>query len=141
MNQARTRWNWPVLLGPLLALVGFASYFTLFYWWPVVRDVPWLNYALLVLALALSVRGLQHALGRGALRVSAAVLGTLFSFGVSALFLWYVTAYSRNLPDAASGLPLGAPVPAVTLQDHQGEPVDLRAIDGPLVLVFYRGFW
>ena len=39
------------------------------------------------------------------------------------------------------GLPLDAPLPALTLQDERGESVDLAALDGPLVLVFYRGFW
>ena len=140
MSESRVPWNWPVVLGPLVALAGFVSYFTLFYWWAPLRDVPWLNFALLVLALALSVRGLQIALGRGPLRGAGAVLGTLFSFAVSALFLWYVGLGSQ-LPETSFGLPLEAPAPAVTLVDDRGETVDLAALDRPFVLVFYRGFW
>lgn len=40
-------------------------------------------------------------------------------------------------------LAVGAPVPAVTLPDATGAPVELATLwrDGPAVLVFYRGGW
>jgi peroxiredoxin len=38
---------------------------------------------------------------------------------------------------------VGQRFPAFILPDEQGEPFDLRSelTDGPLILVFYRGYW
>ncbi len=43
----------------------------------------------------------------------------------------------------AQALKVGAGLPALTLPDATGQPVDLRALNaaGPLVIVFYRGGW
>ena len=48
----------------------------------------------------------------------------------------------------ASGMPAralgaGEPFPPLTLDDHEGNPVDLAALwqRGPLVLTFFRGHW
>jgi hypothetical protein len=139
---AARRLNWNAALGPLVAIVGLLSYFTLFYRWPALRDVPWLNYALLLVAVALSARGLQSAWSRGrALRRSLGALGLALSATLALFFAWYTLVASRQLPDAASALAVGAPLPQIALRDHTGRSVELGALEQPLVLVFYRGHW
>ena len=53
------------------------------------------------------------------------------------------TAQLRATGIEASALQVGAALPALTLSDAMGKPVDLRALNatGPLVIVFYRGGW
>jgi hypothetical protein len=141
MATARRR-NWEAALGPLVAVAGFVSYFAVFYRWPVLRDVPWLNYALLVAAVALSLRGVHSAWSRGgALRRGLALLGLGASAAVALFFAWYTLSASRELPDASRGLALGAPLPQLALLDHTGARVELASLSEPLVLVFYRGHW
>jgi predicted anti-sigma-YlaC factor YlaD len=134
--------NRAAVLGPLVAIAGFASYFTVFYRWPALRDVPWLNYALLALAVGLSAVGLRRAWPRGgALRRAGAAAGLLVSGAIALFFAWYTLSGSRQLPDAANALAIGAPLPRIALLDQTGQRVELAALDQPLVLVFYRGFW
>jgi hypothetical protein len=124
-----------------VAVAGVLSYFLLFYRWPVLRDTPWLNYALLALALALSASGMRAAWSRGPSRRVLAGTGLVLSVAFSALFVWYVVALSADLPDPARGLPLGTPLPELALLDQGGERVELSRLEQPLVVVFYRGFW
>jgi peroxiredoxin len=53
------------------------------------------------------------------------------------------TAQLRATGIEASALQVGAALPALTLPDAMGKPVDLKALNatGPLVIVFYRGGW
>jgi peroxiredoxin len=53
------------------------------------------------------------------------------------------TAQLRATGIEASALRAGAELPALTLPDATGKPVDLKALNaaGPLVIVFYRGGW
>jgi hypothetical protein len=140
--SATRRFDWAALLGPPLAIAGFLSYFAFFYRWPALRDVPWANFALLAAAVALSALGLRRAARRrGRLRQTLAALGLGFSGALALSFVWYVAVGSRDLPDSSRGLALGAPLPALTLLDPTGTPVELTKLEQPLVLVFYRGFW
>jgi len=138
MNRDATR-NWRAPLGPLVTVAGFLSYVTLIHRWRALSDVPWLNYAILALGLWLSATGLRQAWTRGRLRRAAASLGLGLSAAVAGLFVWWATIYSSQLPQG--GLPLGAPLPALTLAGPDGEPVELSSLRQPLVLVFYRGHW
>jgi hypothetical protein len=136
-------WNLAAWLGPPLALVAAVSYFTLFLRWPATRDLPWLNLLLLAAALGLSARGVQ----RGWPGAIAGRIGSLAGLALSAVlslgFLWYVFALSAELPSEEAALAIGEPVPALSLLDDRGARLDLAAAasPGPLVLVFYRGFW
>jgi peroxiredoxin len=53
------------------------------------------------------------------------------------------TAQLRATGIEANALQVGAALPALTLPDAAGKPVNLKALnaDGPLVIVFYRGGW
>lgn len=53
------------------------------------------------------------------------------------------TAQLRATGIEAAALRVGAELPALTLPDATGKPVDLKALNasGPLVVVFYRGGW
>jgi peroxiredoxin len=56
--------------------------------------------------------------------------------------VYYCFFVSYGVPDAASALPTGEPVPALTLSNHLDEPVDLAQLArGDAVLVFFRGHW
>jgi peroxiredoxin len=53
------------------------------------------------------------------------------------------TAQLRATGIEAAALQVGSELPALSLPDANGEPVELRALNakGPLVIVFYRGAW
>ncbi len=123
--------------GPLLAVFGFLSYFTLFYRWPSLRDVPWLNLLILAAAVVMTLAATVQATGR---RRILGCLGTAFSLFVTGLLCFYAFVFSYQLPAAANALDVGAPVPALTLRDHNGNDAELAATDRTL-LVFYRGHW
>ena len=126
-----------VWLGPLLALVAVASYFTVFVNWPLTRDVPWVNFGLLAIALAASVAGLMRS--RRRVLASGGLVLTLFLGG---FFVWYCYVVSYAIPGAELALDVGAPVPAIVLVDDHGQDVELSALSREkLVLVFYRGHW
>ncbi len=135
-----TRPNRSLWLGPLLALFGFLSYYTLFYRWPALRDLPWLNLAILGAAVTISWIGLGRARPRGGWRLAAGVAGFGWSVFLTGLLSFYCFSYSYNLPDDDLALAVGAPAPAVTLLDHLGRETPLD--DGSrTLLVFYRGHW
>ncbi|MFQ5514862.1 MAG: hypothetical protein ACE5FG_10520 [Myxococcota bacterium] len=131
-----------VWTGPLVALAGLVSYWKVFYRWPALSDVPWVNFAALGLAIGISVLALARAWRRGLGSRVVAGLGLICSLLLTGVLIAYCFVWSRNLPDPGSALEIGAEVPAVVLPDQNGRPVDLaRLARDPLVLVFYRGFW
>ena len=126
-----------VWLGPLLAIVGVLSYFTIFVNWPITRDVPWVNLLLLAFAVGASIAGFARA--RRRVLASAGLALTLF---LSGFFVWYCYVFSYDLPSAELALDVGAPVPAIVLRDDRGQDVELSALaSDKLVLVFFRGHW
>ena len=140
--MTRPRWNPAAVLGPVLALAAFLSYFTLFYRWPATRDVPWLNFGLLLGAVGLSLFGLRRAWERGIGRRIVAGAGLVASTGLAVLFVVYAIVLTAELPDSEIGMPVGAALPDLELTDHTGRSVSLAELgDGPTVLVFYRGHW
>ena len=126
-----------VWLGPLLALVAVASYFTVFVNWPLTRDVPWVNLILLAVALAASIAGLVRS--RRRVLASGGLVLTLFLGG---FFVWYCYVFSYAIPGAELALDVGDPVPAIVLRDDRGQDVALSSLAADkLVLVFFRGHW
>ena len=141
MTQARR--NHGLWLGPLLALAGLASYFTIVSRWRELSDTPWLNLAVLAAALGLSLAALPKAWSGGGLLRRAAALGGLVISGLCATTLVYYCFFlSYGVPDPARALPEGRPVPELTLLDDRGRSVELAELGrGDTVLVFFRGHW
>ncbi|WP_394846147.1 peroxiredoxin family protein [Pendulispora brunnea] len=99
---------------------------------PSLRDRPWP----LVLFVLLGTAGIL-----GAVRWRANVV-----MGVTVTCLLNVAALSslarsHGLPPVPPGLALGTSVPAVTLQDQNGTPIELDKTNRPLLLVVFRGVW
>jgi hypothetical protein len=135
------------LAGFLVCLVGFFSYFFLFVQFPATRDVPWANWLLLTVGLALAGAGIARAFRRPETyrgRVLGPTLGVL-SLAVVGFFLFMTLVATRQLPSAANAPKVGEKAPDFTLPDSQGRPVALHDLVGPgkpwVVLIFYRGYW
>jgi hypothetical protein len=140
MGIVSARRNWMAVVGLLLGLVAVLSYFlfvtpVLAPRLPWLRDVPLLNFVLVGIAVWLSWIGVRR--GRW-----PAKLGATINVALAALFAYYVFGLSSGLPGAAGAPRVGQLAPDFALTDHRGRTVrlaDLRG--GPVVLVFYRGFW
>jgi len=136
--------NHALWVAPLLALAGLVGYFTVAARYPLLGDTGWLNLLVLAGALALSVVALARAWARGGwLRRGAGIAGTAFSALCAGFLCYYLFALSSDIPDAALAAPEGEALPALTLADHEGEPVALAELGRKqdVLLVFYRGHW
>ena len=151
MNQRR--WNWHLWAGFLLCLVGFAS-FPFFAKFPITRDVPWANFSLFAMGVALSFVGLRRAFGQSQLyrgKIAGPILTSL-SFVALGFFCYIVFHMTRQLPASAGAPHVGQKAPEFVLADINNRPVSLASLlSTPLpgsqaspkgvVLVFYRGYW
>ncbi|MFL6196009.1 MAG: hypothetical protein ACJ75H_17650 [Thermoanaerobaculia bacterium] len=143
----------------LLPLAGFAvcaaalvSYPLFFARFPATRDLPWVNWLLLVAGLGLLVMGLLRAF-RQPERYKGRIAGPIFgvlSLAVVGLFLFMTVIGSRQLPPPTSRIAkVGGQAPDFTLPDPQGRQVRLydalgQAAGRPgswVLLIFYRGYW
>jgi hypothetical protein len=144
-DDQRKRWpKHAAWLGLVLTLIGFLSYFLVFYQFPSLRDVPVLNLTILLLGVILSGAGCWGVFkqGRGAIRKTLAGLGLLLSLGLFGLFNFYVFALTYQLPKPTTTAAVEEAAPEFTLLDEQGNRVSLADYRGKkVVLVFYRGFW
>jgi thiol:disulfide interchange protein len=137
----RFKFNWRSFLGLVLTVAAVVSYFALFSRWPVTRDIPWLTFLLLAVALWLLVSGIRRAPRKIIPSVQLALGIILMAF-----FTFYVTSISRQMPAATGAPAIGAKAPDFTLVDTAGRPVSLSStLAAPgtkaVLLVFYRGFW
>jgi hypothetical protein len=118
----------------VIAFAAIASY-------PPLMDVPWIRasaapvwigfgLAAVLAVLAISRDRRIWVRGVASLTLGLIVLGVFAFFGLA------------RLPQSRS-LDVGGTAPQVAVVDHQGTPVDLhdRSRAGPILLVFYRGFW
>jgi hypothetical protein len=123
------------LAGMFLAIAGGVSYFLLI-------DVPWIrsraipNIAAVVLGLGLCAYALIQRRSKSviAATVPAALVGIGFLLSFFALM---------RLPKPTLTMETAQVAPDFTLPNHRGEPVTLSSWRGrgPVLLVFYRGFW
>lgn len=138
------RRNHALWVAPLLALLGFLSYFVFFVRFPALRDLPWLNLLLLLAAVALSLLALWRAFARRE-SYRGRVLGplsVLFTLAVSAFFCFYIFYLSYGMPAPTAFTLSLAVAPDFSAVDHMQRPVRLADLRGKkVVLVFYRGFW
>ena len=145
--------NWPLWLGFVLSLIAFLSYFLIFARFPVTRDMPWINFLLFVLSLALLFVGLRRAFGSSARhrgKIAGPILSVL-SLAVVAFFCLSIFYFPRKLPASSQAPRVGQKAPDFALSDTHGSAVSLAALlSTPLaasqptkgvLLVFYRGYW
>jgi len=129
-------------LGPVIAVAGLLSYFTVFARWPMFRDTAWFNLLVLAVGLALSLLGLRRALVRGGWRIAAAIGSTVISGTAAAALVYYVFFLSYQLPSAEGVTAVGEAMPSVALASTDGRQLDVSRPDSdPTIVVFYRGFW
>ncbi|MFQ5926157.1 MAG: hypothetical protein ACE5MH_01840 [Terriglobia bacterium] len=138
-------WNVSIWLGFLLVVFALLSYFAVFSQFPLTRDFPWLNLLVFALGFGWLGRGWQRARRepdryRG--RIAGPVLGVL-SVLILGFFLFYNFLFSAQLPASQRAPKIGDVVPDFTLPDQHGNLVKLSdsRSAGPLLLVFYRGYW
>ena len=144
IRAMKRNWNWPILLGFILALAGVFSY-PFFVQYPITRDFPWANLLLFGAGGILLVVGLFRAFGRPQL-YRGRILGSIFA-GISlclfALFAYELFYVLRQVPLSAQAPHVGQQAPAFKLPDQSGRRVALAQLLSPngVVLIFYRGHW
>lgn len=140
------------LAGLVVCVLAFLSYFLFFYQFPATRDIPWVNWLLFAVGLALVGIGIARPFRsperyRG--RILGPVLGVL-SLAIVGLFLFSTVSMSRQLPASENAPQVGEKAPDFTLPDIQGKPVRLYSLleqqsgSAPgtwVLLIFYRGYW
>lgn len=151
-------------IGFFLVLVGMFSYPLFFARFPVTRDFPWANLALIALAVFLLGVGMRRAIRqpdsyRG--KISGSILSVLTVLLVG-FFLVEIFHGTKEI-SASHGAPkVGEIAPDFTLSDSQGNPMTLSAMlnssfvpngsssaaagtgsakTAGTVLIFYRGYW
>ena len=128
------------------------SYFFVFVWFPVTRDVPWANLLLFGIAAALVLIGVRRTFAPGRPRrakIAGVALATL-SVALCGCFVFATLIMARHLPASQSAPQMGQKAPDFRLSDTHGtlvslaeilaSPVNGHAPKGVL-LVFYRGAW
>jgi drug/metabolite transporter (DMT)-like permease len=138
------RGNWTLWAGLAAVLAGIFSY-QFFIRFPLTRDFPWVNLALLAAGMVLLITGLVRAFGRPQM-YRGRILGTIFAVlalvGVG--FFCYLTFFLLHDLPASTGAPkVGDKAPAFTLPDQNGKPTALADLISPngAILIFYRGHW
>lgn len=146
------RCNWPVWVGFLLSCIALLSYFFVFVWFPVTRDVPWANLLLFGIAVALVLIGVRRAFASGRPRrakIAGVALATL-SVALCGCFVFITLIMARHLPASHGAPQMGQKAPDFRLSDTHGTPVSLTdLLTSPInghaskgvLLVFYRGAW
>lgn len=160
----KRNWNSILWIGFFLVLAGMFSYPLFFARFPVTRDFPWANLALIAFAVLLLGVGMRRAFGqpdsyRG--KISGSILSVLTVLLVG---FFLVEIFHGTKETAAShGAPkVGEIAPDFTLPDSQGNLMTLSAVlnssfapngsssaaadtgsakTAGTVLIFYRGYW
>lgn len=132
--QSPGRRTWSALAGLLLALAGPVSYVA-FLDQPFLRATGAAGFALLILGTLIGWMAAtrdRRKWVRGAAIFNTLLLG-LFAYGLFGL---------SALPESQSFAAMSSP-PDFTLPDENNRPVKLSDTysAGPVLLVFYRGFW
>ncbi len=130
-------------LAPVLAFVGFVSYFTFFARFPALRDVPWINVPMVILAALLGAAGLALTWKSAGWRRRLLHLGGVFvSAVIAALLCFYVYSLSYQIPELNETTESLEEAPDFSLSDANGKLVSLSDYRGKKVVIsFYRGFW
>jgi hypothetical protein len=146
------RFNWPMLLGFLLSIFAFISYFVIFVWFPTTRNFPWANLLLFVVSLVLLFLGLRRTLSEDRSKLSKILGSVVATLGVliCALFVFNFFVFAKWIPASKGAPQVGQKAPDFTLADTNNKQVSLNElltspINGKapkgVLLVFYRGYW
>lgn len=135
VNQPPTKAGRLALVGTLLTLTGGVSYFLLL-------SVPWIrtyaipNILLAVLGVVICFVAVKRR------RSIPVILGTAFSTLIATVFLLSIFVLMR-LPPPQTAWAVGQSLPDITLPNQDGREVSITDYrgKGPVLLVFYRGFW
>src|SRR5437016_2165465 len=151
----KRRWNLLLWAGFLFVVVGLVSYVPFFAWFPITRDVPWVNLSLFGVGAVLLGKGLGLAFGQPQ-RYRGKVFGpmlTVLSLAGTGFFCYGLLYLARQLPSAAAAPRVGQKAPDFTLPNQNGKAVTLAELlpsapsgapDGKVngaLLIFYRGHW
>jgi hypothetical protein len=127
-------------------LLGLLTYVPLFALFPITRDVPWVNYLLILIGGSLLAVGMKRAFGQPELyrgKISGSILSVLSLLMIG--FFCYAMFYAaRDLPSSSRALRAGQPAPPFTLTSETGQPVALSGLltnHRGVLLIFYRGYW
>jgi peptidoglycan/LPS O-acetylase OafA/YrhL len=136
MSRDYAKRNHAAWIGPLIALVGLVTYFSVAVNIPDLRDSAFLNLGVVSLGVAVAAWGLLRR------RNWKSWLGLLASGGLALLLFGYVFVLSNQLPNGDAAPQVGSMAPPLALPDETGRIVDLGEFQNRrVVVVFYRGFW
>ena len=136
MNATHSKRNPAAWVGPLVALIGLVTYFTVAVRFPDLRDSAIVNLLLVIGGAAIAVWGLVRK------RNWKSWIGFGVASFFSLLFCWYIFVYSSDLPAPDTAPAVGAAAPPLELPDQSGRMLSLASYSGQRVLVvFYRGYW
>ena len=148
------RFNWPLLVGFVLTIAAFLTYFFVFVWFPVTRDFPWANLLIFVVALVFLFTGVRRGFASDRphptrSKVITSIVATL-SVVIIGLFVFITLVGARWLPASKGAPQVGQRAPDFSLPDSSGKTVSLNELlttpingNAPkgVLLVFYRGYW
>jgi len=152
MNERRR--NWHLWVGFLFCLLSIPFYLLVFTRFPVTRDVPWVNFLIFGVGLALLASGVRRAFRqpeeyRG--KIAGPILGVM-GLAAAGLFCFAVFYGAKQIPVSASAPHVGEKAPDFTLVDSNNKEISLGSLlSTPLpnsqappkgvLLIFYRGYW
>lgn len=129
-------------LAPILALFGFLSYFLIFIRWPLLREVPFVNFAILLVAAIAAVLAARRARGRARWQRWTSLALLPLPFLLAGMLALFCVRGSALPPPPSAGLVAGAAVPDLRVLDHHGGEVSMAELSqGRVVVVFFRGAW
>jgi peptidoglycan/LPS O-acetylase OafA/YrhL len=149
------RLNWPLWVGFLLTLAAFITYTSVFVYYPVTRDFPWVNLLIFAVAMVLLIMGLRRGFASDRphptrSKVVSSIVG-LLGFAVFAFFIFIFFIAAKWLPASTGAPQVGQRAPEFSLPDTSGKQVSLNEllstpVNGStppkgVLLVFYRGYW
>ena len=122
-------------LGVAASAVGVGLYFV-FMDVPFQRSTAAITFALIVFGCFLNLVAVGRRRSVGTAVLAAVNIGFLFV----AFWAFFVLA---ALPTSGDGVEVGDVAPTFTLVNHEGRPVSLAEVsrNGPVWIVFYRGWW
>jgi len=136
MNAHQKTFNHAAWIGPLVALVGFFTYFTVAVRHPDLRDSALVNLVLILAGLAIAAWGVFRR------RNWKSWVGFGAAGAVALFFSAYIFALTNQLPSPDTAPAVGSAAPPLELPDLSGRMMSLDGLRGERVLlVFYRGYW